>query len=257
MDLIAVEINGEIYYIYKMLFLIHMFAGWIRLALGVLMSWMMNLLLGFSRGRIALALFCVTVGSLFSASLAFANSSKITYEIPQGYFVVLGEGNPWGGDGYGLDFSMQLTFLLPSTADLFPDDPKLAQWITPASASITANGTTVEYFGPAKIGLNSFHLEEGQGKRTTAAWFSLPGLYVDLTCYNDYAPEGFSSDSVDNLLLLNGAVDVFSNGCYTDLDRMSLTSVTPVPDTSMTGALLGGLLVGFVLFRGQFARFTA
>lgn len=204
----------------------------------------------------ALALFCVTVGSLFSTSHAFANSSKITYEIPQGYFVSLGKGNPWGGDGYGLDFSMQLTFLLPSTADLFPADPKFAQWITPASASITANGTTVEYFGPAQIGLNSFHLEEGQGKRTTAAWLSLPGLVVILTCYNDYAPEGFLNDSVDNLLLLNGSVDVQTKGCYTDLDRMSLTSVTPVPDTSATGALLGGLLIGLVLFRGRFARFA-
>lgn len=210
-------------------------------------------LFGGSKIKSALTFFCVVLGLLLSASRACADQIQVTYSFG-GTFIVVGSNNPWGGtDPYHLTFQGQLSFLLPTTGDLFPTDPLHSKWLTSGTASVTANGTTVEYAGPATIGVNASFIPPMAGGYSNA-WISLPGLYLDLSCGPGPVFPGYQNDSVDNLLNLCGYTDVFTQTCYNENDMIRLVGVTTVPDGGSTLALLSGFLVCLHLFRRRFVK---
>jgi hypothetical protein len=179
------------------------------------------------------------LASLFTAAATNAGT-KVTYG-GEGNFVIIAPDNPFGaasgGDG-DLNFDINFSFILPSDADdLLPADSNNAQWTTSANASITANGVTVNFAGPAIINLHA----QVSGMGPIAAAFLFPGLSVSFASYDDELV--FPDDGAEHLLELGAQDNPFSGSyvnvdsplgsTYNDLNRLYLVSVETVPDHSV------------------------
>lgn len=187
--------------------------------------------------RIGVAL----VAALLLASIeARAERLKLNFG-GGGDFVSLAVDNPFGAPAVPsphLEYTMGFSFILPLDAnDLRPEDPNIAQWTTPGTAFVTANGVTVYYGGDATIMLYAHAI----GYSVPFASFSLPGLITSFISFN--GAQAFPDDHAARLLELGpphqpymaNYVDVHSPKGLTvnDLDQIKLLSVETVPDSSV------------------------
>lgn len=187
------------------------------------------------------------LASLFTAAETNA-STKVTFG-GDGHFVVIAPDNPFGAASDGnLYFDLSFSFILPSNADdLLPADPDNAQWTTSANASITANGVTINFAGPAIINLHA----QVSGVGPIAAAFLFPGLSVSFASYDDELV--FPDDGAEHLLELDAADNPLSGSyvtvnsplgdTYNDLNKIYLVSVEKLPDHSVPEGSSTSLLV--------------
>jgi len=195
---------------------------------------------------------------LFLLLVASAQATTITYKLT-GSFIQITDDNPWGlaydPNSWNHTYFVEsvLTFDLPQSA--------ARSWSEQASASITANGVTVNLSGLASFNTRAQGPEGSENYG--AAWIDLGSLAY---CWQVYYPEyAFTGDGADNFLNLagSGKGDLFyadngSDGMSTELvsvespqfARMAMVS-QQVPEGGM-GVVLALVLAGMAWIR----RFT-
>lgn len=182
-----------------------------------------------------------------------ADATTITYKLA-GSFVQITEDNPWGlaydPDSRNHTYYAEsvLTFDLPQAQ---------GSWSEQLSASITANGVTLNLSG-----LASFNIDPGDGgDYYGTAWIDMgPLCYVWQVYYPEYA---FTTADADNYLRLagSGKGDVFYAGNYSDgmdteligvespqFARMAFAQAEQVPEGGVSW-LLAAALVGLAMAR--------
>jgi hypothetical protein len=166
---------------------------------------------------------------LVAALPAFPNSTLVTYS-GSGDFVWIDPGTPWAGAATPLPYTVNFSFILPTS-----NAP------TTGEAKLSADGIDVNYSGSV-----GWHTE---GQDAFGLGFALL-TFGDIHLYFEVWDQPWPTSSVQNLLNLEGLrLYTTYKGTYDDIGAVSLVSVQQVPERGATLALLAIALVPLLVRR--------
>lgn len=171
---------------------------------------------------------------LITALPAFSSSMLVTYS-GGGDFVWIEPGGPWDGAGTPLPYTLDFSFILPTSAAP-----------TTGQAKLSANGIDINYSGTVGWYTEGQDAYAGLGY----AWLT----FGDIFLYFEVWDQPWPTSTAQNLLNLEGLL-LYTQymGSYDDIGGVELVSVEEVPEDGATLALLAIALVPLLVRRRRAA----